>query len=407
MSDTELKAAPKSKVLLCVTGGIAAYKSAELCRALVKSDCDVRVVMSAGAQAFVAPLTFQALSGNPVHSDLLDPAAEAGMGHIELAKWPDLILVAPASAHFIASYAQGLAGDLLGTLLLASEAPVALAPAMNQAMWRHPLTQNNLATLQSLLGERIQILGPGSGEQACGDVGLGRMLEPEQIVAALFSPQTEQLLVGKRVLLTAGPTREAIDPVRFISNHSSGKMGYALARACQQAGAEVVLVSGPVTIAAPDGVKVHRVESAREMLAEVEQELSHGCDIFIATAAVADYRPELVAEQKMKKQGDGGLSLTMVQNPDIVATVATRQDRPFVVGFAAETNNVLEYAQAKLHKKSLDMVVANDVSKAGLGFNSDDNEVQIVCPDQVLELPAASKQVLAGKIVALLTERCC
>lgn len=407
MFDSELKVVPKTKVLLCVTGGIAAYKSAELCRALVKSGCEVRVVMSAGAQAFVSPLTFQALSGNPVHSDLLDPAAEAGMGHIELAKWPDLILVAPASAHFIASYAQGLAGDLLGTLLLASEAPVALAPAMNQAMWRHPLTQKNLASLQSLLAERIQILGPDSGEQACGDVGLGRMLEPEQIVAELFASNTEPRLVGKRVVLTAGPTREAIDPVRFISNHSSGKMGYALARACQQAGAEVVLVSGPVAIAPPEGVKLCRVESAREMLAEVERELSHGCDIFIATAAVADYRPELVADQKMKKQGAGGLSLTMVQNPDIVATVATRKDRPFVVGFAAETNNVLAYAKAKLHKKSLDMVVANDVSKAGLGFNSDDNEVQIVCADQVLELPAASKQVLAGKIVALLTERCC
>lgn len=351
--------------MLAVTGGIAAYKSAELCRGLIKQGFQVRVIMSSGAQEFIKPLTFQALSGNPVHTELLDPDAEAGMGHIELAKWPDLILVAPATANFIASYAQGLAGDLLGSVLLATDAKVCIAPAMNQAMWRNPLTQRNLKSLQSVMAERLSIIGPDEGEQACGDVGPGRMLEPEaileQVISALqqkeVSCDTAQLLQGRRVLITAGPTREAIDPVRFISNHSSGKMGYALARACRLAGAEVAVVSGPVNLSAPDGVAVDSVESACEMLAAVEGRMSQGCDIFIATAAVADYRPEQVASQKMKKNGEEGLSVTMVQNPDIVANVAARESRPFVVGFAAETHDVVEYAKAKRVKKDRKSVV--------------------------------------------------
>ena len=404
-----------NKILLAVTGGIAAYKSAELCRGLIKQGFQVRVIMSSGAQEFIKPLTFQALSGNPVHTELLDPDAEAGMGHIELAKWPDLILVAPATANFIASYAQGLAGDLLGSVLLATDAKVYIAPAMNQAMWRNPLTQRNLKSLQAVMAERLSIIGPDEGEQACGDVGPGRMLEPEaileQVIAALQQKEmpcdtdTAQLLQGRRVLITAGPTREAIDPVRFISNHSSGKMGYALARACRFAGAEVAVVSGPVNLSAPDGVAVDSVESACEMLAAVDGRMSQGCDIFIATAAVADYRPEQVASQKMKKNGEEGLSVTMVQNPDIVANVAARESRPFVVGFAAETHDVVEYAKAKRVKKGLDMVVANDVSQEGIGFNSDDNQAHIVFEDEVVALPKCSKQALAEQIVEYIAQR--
>ncbi len=393
------------KILLAVTGGIAAYKSAELCRQLIKLGASVRVVMTAGAKEFVSPLTFQALSGHPVHSELLDPDAEAGMGHIELAKWPDLIVIAPATANLIASYRAGLANDLLSTLLLATQAPVALVPAMNQAMWLHPATQSNLSSLEELMGDRLKVCGPQSGEQACGDIGPGRMLEPEAICEQIASWHVLDAFIAKdlqglRVVITAGPTREALDPVRYISNHSSGKMGYALAEACRIRGASVVLVSGPVDLDCPAGVQRVSVSSALDMLAQVEEQLAKGCDLFIAAAAVADYRPADVADQKIKKTGDAGeMRIVLTQNPDIVASVAAKANKPFVVGFAAETENVEVYARAKLKKKNLDMIVANDVSVAGIGFNSDDNAVQIIWGSGDRTIARQSKTTLANEIV--------
>jgi len=397
--DSSLK---DKKILLAITGGIAAYKSADLCRKFVKAGALVRVVMTQGACEFITPLTLQAVSGNPVHTELLDPNAELGMGHIELAKWPDLIVVAPATANFIAQYSQGLAQDLLGTLLLATGAPVAVVPAMNQAMWSHPLTQRNLHDLQAGMRDMICVWGPGQGEQACGDTGFGRMLEPEEILAetlAFFATDHEALLVGRRVVITAGPTRESIDPVRFLSNHSSGKMGYALAQACQKLGADVILVSGPVSIDVPDGVTRVSVSSATEMLEACEKAVQQGCDIFIGSAAVADYRPKAVAEQKMKKQGDSGLNIELVQNPDIIAEIARHANRPYMVGFAAETQDVIAYAKGKLERKGLDMVIANDVSRTDIGFNSDQNEVIMVTASGQQGLPLLSKAELADQIV--------
>lgn len=397
--DSSLK---DKKILLAITSGIAAYKSADLCRKFVKAGALVRVVMTQGACEFITPLTLQAVSGNLVHTELLDPNAELGMGHIELAKWPDLIVVAPATANFIAQYSQGLAQDLLGTLLLATGAPVAVVPAMNQAMWAHPLTQRNLYDLQAGMKDMICVWGPGQGEQACGDTGFGRMLEPEEILAetlAFFASDHEALLLGKRVVITAGPTRESIDPVRFLSNHSSGKMGYALAQACQKLGADVILVSGPVSIDVPDGVTRVSVNSAREMLDACEKAVQHGCDIFIGSAAVADYRPKAVADQKMKKQGDSGLSIELVQNPDIIAEIAQHANRPYMVGFAAETQDVIAYAKGKLERKGLDMVIANDVSRTDIGFNSEQNEVIVVTASGQQALPLLSKAELADKIV--------
>ncbi len=392
-------------ILLGITGGIAAYKSAELCRLLRKQNAVVRVVMTRGACEFISPLTFQALSGNPVHTQLLDSDAEAGMGHIELAKWPDLIIVAPATANFIAKYSQGLADDLLLTLLIASTAPVAIAPAMNQAMWSNPLTQRNIRELQTALLEQVTFLGPAEGEQACGDIGAGRMLEAselcdavEEVLAVLLDADAGPLS-GQRVVITAGPTREAIDPVRYISNHSSGKMGYALAAACAEQGADVVLVSGPVQIERPKQVKVAMVESATEMMSSVDQEIALGCDIFISAAAVADYSPVMVADQKMKKKGEDDVVLNLTQNVDIVATVAARPSKPYVVGFAAETNDVLNYAKGKLVKKNLDMIVANDVSRSDIGFNSDHNAVHIITANEIIEVPKQSKKELARSIV--------
>lgn len=389
------------RILVGVTGGIAAYKTAELIRLLVKAGAQVRVAMTPAAEEFVTPLTFQALSGNPVHDTLLDPAAEAGMGHIELARWAELVLIAPASADFLARLAHGFANDLLTTACLACDAPIAVAPAMNQAMWRNPITQRNLAILQDTLPERFLCWGPAEGSQACGDVGPGRMLEPQQIFAQVqdwFAPPRWN---GVRVLLTAGPTREGLDPVRFISNHSSGKMGYALAAAFRRLGAEVTLVSGPVNLAAPEGVARVSVVSALDMLSAVEQRVG-GCDIFVATAAVADYRPVQQAEQKIKKSADT-MSLELTRNPDIVATVAARADKPFTVGFAAETQDVLRYAQGKLQAKNLDMIVANDVSRGDIGFNSDDNAVTLLWGGGQESLEKMSKErlalVLAEKIM--------
>ncbi|MCX2803001.1 phosphopantothenoylcysteine decarboxylase / phosphopantothenate--cysteine ligase [Microbulbifer thermotolerans] len=391
-------------ILLGISGGIAAYKSAELVRRLKELGADVRVVMTAGAQEFVRPLTFQALSGNPVHTDLLDPAAEAAMGHIELAKWAELILIAPASAQILAKLAAGIADDLLSTLCLASTARLALAPAMNQAMWRHPATAANVQTLRN---RGALFWGPAAGSQACGDEGPGRMLEPETLAAeteALF--HLNRTLVGRRVAVTAGPTREALDPVRFLSNHSSGKMGFALAAAAQRAGAEVTLIAGPVNLPTPEGVRRVDVVSALEMRDAAERAADH-CDIFIAAAAVADYRPQAVAQQKIKKKADRGEeTLALVKNPDIVAGIAARTDsRPFTVGFAAETEKVIEHAQDKLTRKNLDMIIANDVSAADSGFNSDRNTVTIIDSSGCETLPPTLKTELADQLIAMIAAR--
>lgn len=391
------------RILLGISGGIAAYKSAELVRLLKKAGADVRVVMTAAAMEFITPLTLQALSGNPVHHSMLDPDAEAGMGHIELARWADAILIAPATADLIARLRAGMGDDLLTTLVLASAAPLYLAPAMNQQMWAAPTTADNLQALTRLRGERLGIFGPAAGEQACGDVGFGRMLEPTEITALLAQQFESGILAGRHVVITAGPTREALDPVRYISNHSSGKMGYALATAAIEAGARVTLISGPVTLATPERCQRINVSSALDMLDASLQQLP-GCDIFIASAAVADYRPAAVADQKIKKAGDE-IQLTLVKNPDIVATIASHAHRPFTVGFAAETNDVATYARGKLARKNLDMIVANDVSQPGIGFNSDDNAVILYWPDGEQAFDAMSKQALARQLIQQIARR--
>ncbi|MCT7359067.1 MAG: bifunctional phosphopantothenoylcysteine decarboxylase/phosphopantothenate--cysteine ligase CoaBC [Thalassobium sp.] len=391
------------RILLGITGGIAAYKAAELVRILKKAGAEVRVVMTAGAMEFITPLTLQALSGNPVHHALLDPEAEAGMGHIELAKWADLLLVAPASANFIARLTQGSGDDLLTTVCLATEAPIALAPAMNQAMWREPITQANIARLIDIKGSKLYLFGPAEGMQACGDVGPGRMLEPEEIAVQAADLFETGLLAGLNVVITAGPTREAIDPVRYISNHSSGKMGYAIAAAARDAGARVTLISGPVVIPAPERVHCLRVESARDMLDSALAQLGQ-CDIFIAAAAVADYRPMTAANQKIKKSADS-MELTLVKNPDVVATVAAHEQRPFTVGFAAETQDVDIYARDKLVRKNLDMIVANDVSMSDIGFNSDQNAVTVFWAENQQSFAQMSKQALARELVELIAHQ--
>ncbi|MEO9588238.1 MULTISPECIES: bifunctional phosphopantothenoylcysteine decarboxylase/phosphopantothenate--cysteine ligase CoaBC [Marinobacter] len=388
------------RILLGVTGGIAAYKSAELVRLLKKSGHEVRVVMTRGAEAFVTPLTFQALSGEPVRTSLLDPEAESGMGHIELAKWADQVVIAPASADFIARLAQGMADDLLTTLCCATEAPIAVAPAMNQAMWGNRRTQRNIGLLAA--DAQVTLWGPGQGAQACGDVGAGRMLEPT-VLFDLISGATNGPLAGRRVVITAGPTREPIDPVRYISNYSSGKMGYALASAARMAGANVVLVSGPVSIEAPAGVEVRSVTTAQDMLEYASGAVDEGCDLFIATAAVADYRPDSCAGDKIKKT-DEGMSLSLVRNPDTLAAIAARADAPFTVGFAAETRDVEHYALDKLTRKKLSMIVANDVSAPGLGFNSDNNAVIAFWPQGREAIGPDTKLAIAERLIALIGE---
>lgn len=383
------------QILLGITGGIAAYKSAELTRMLKKAGADVRVVMTPAAAEFITPLTLQALSGNPVHLQLLDPEAEAGMGHIELARWADLILVAPATADFMARVAAGMGNDLLTTLCLASDAPLCLAPAMNQAMWRDQQTQLNVQALQA---RGIQLFGPASGEQACGDTGMGRMLEPEALLHAIANQFDYDVLNGKRVVITAGPTREAIDPVRFISNHSSGKMGYALAEAAADAGAEVTLISGPVNLNAPAHVKRIMVESAQDML-DAALHTADNCDVFIGAAAVADYRPEFVSTNKLKKGKEESMEIRLIKNPDIIATIAALPNKPFTIGFAAETNDVLSYAREKRLRKQLDMIIANDVSIAGIGFNSDENQVTLITLTDEISLPQTSKRQLARQLI--------
>ncbi|QPB84690.1 bifunctional phosphopantothenoylcysteine decarboxylase/phosphopantothenate--cysteine ligase CoaBC [Pseudoalteromonas rubra] len=385
------------RILLGISGGIAAYKCAELVRRLKDHHCDVKVVMTESAKQFITPLTMQAVSGEPVADSLLDPAAEAAMGHIELAKWADLVLVAPASSNIIAKMAAGIADDLLTTLLLATPAPVAIAPAMNQQMYAHLATQANLSTLAA---RGVTIWGPGQGEQACGDVGKGRMLEPHQLVSLALDALTPEapILAGKTVTITAGPTREALDPVRYISNHSSGKMGYALAEAAVALGADVHLISGPVALTPPHGCIVHAVNSAQDMH-QAAMSLAPDSDVFIGCAAVADYRAADIAEQKIKKQGDE-MTLTLVKNPDIIADVAAlKAHRPYTVGFAAETQDVAQYAQGKLKNKGLDMICANDVSQEGIGFNANNNALTLFWDNAQQSLPLASKSELALTVV--------
>lgn len=385
------------RIVLGITGGIAAYKAAELVRRLRDRGAAVRVVMTKAAQEFITPLTLQALSGNPVHTTLLDPDAEAAMGHIELARWADLILIAPASADFIARLAHGHADDLLTTLCLATPAPIALAPAMNQGMWRDASTQANVALLRE---RQITLWGPADGEQACGDVGPGRMLEADQLAELAAKSFASRILDGKRVLITAGPTREALDPVRYISNHSSGKMGFALAQAAADAGAHVTLIAGPVALATPEHVERIDVGSAQQMFDAVLARVDT-CTIFIAAAAVADYRPASIAADKIKKQREE-MTLTLLRNPDIVATVAQRKPKPFTVGFAAETTQVADYARDKLERKNLDMIVANDVSAPGIGFNSDDNAVLVLWRDGEMHIDARSKTLIARELIELI-----
>ncbi len=390
------------RIVLGVTGGIAAYKSAELIRRLIDAGAEVRVVMTKAAQEFITPLTLQALSGNPVHLALLDTEAEAGMGHIELARWGDALLIAPASADFIARLTHGHGNDLLTTLCLAARCPIHIAPAMNQGMWASTANQNNIQQLET---NGIHLIGPSSGYQACGDIGLGRMSEPNDIAQILADSFLTGSLTGIRVVITAGPTREAIDPVRYISNHSSGKMGFALAEAARDAGANVTLIAGPVNLATPGRVNRINVISAKDMLAATTElldtlSLSKNPVIFIGTAAVADYRPDTSATQKIKKtQGNPNLTLQLIENPDIIAAVAQRIPKPFTVGFAAETQNVLDYANDKISRKNLDMIVANDVSNKDIGFNSDLNAVTIIWPEGNKTIDIASKPIIASAII--------
>jgi phosphopantothenoylcysteine decarboxylase/phosphopantothenate--cysteine ligase len=390
---------PRNQVLLGVGGGISAYKSVDLVRRLRERGYVVRVVMTQAATAFVGPLTFQAVSGHPVRTDLLDPAAEAGMGHIELARWAGRLLIAPATADLMARLAAGIADDLLTTLALATEAPLILAPAMNQQMWRHPATQDNLARL---VGRGARILGPGVGSQACGDQGPGRMLEPLEIAEALRGPDL-QPLAGVRVLLTAGPTREPLDPVRYLGNRSSGRMGYALAAALTDLGARVTLISGPSALAPPAVAELVKIETALEMHAAVTA-CARDCDIFVATAAVADYRPAEPAGSKIKKAADT-LEIRLVRNPDILAEVAALPKPPFTLGFAAETNDVEQYARGKLKEKRLNMIAANRVGGDSGGFERDENALLVLWNGGQRALPMMSKVELARELATLLAER--
>lgn len=388
------------KILLGVTGGIAAYKSPDLVRRLIERGADVQVVMSRGAQEFVTPLTFQAVSGKPVRSDLWDAHAEAAMGHIELARWADEIVVAPATADFLAKLAHGFAEDLLTTLCVATTAKITVAPAMNREMWANAATQANVKVLKE---RGVRVLGPASGEQACGEVGVGRMLEPVQIADEVFAGiPVDGALAGLKVVITAGPTREAIDPVRFISNRSSGKMGYAVAQAAREAGASVVLVTGPVQIPTPPGVERIGIESADQMLAAVQANIP-GADIFIAAAAVSDYRCSEVACQKIKKTSDS-MTLSLARAPDVLATIGRSEAPPFLVGFAAETENVETNALAKLNAKNLDMIAANKVGE-GLAFDKDDNALTVYWRGGKQELSLTSKTALARQLVAVIAER--
>ena len=388
-------------ILLGVTGGIAAYKAAEIVRHLKKSGSSVRVVMTKSAEEFITPLTLQALSGNRVSRELLDAEAEAAMGHIELAKWADGILIAPATANTLARLSSGRGDDLLSTITLAFEGPISLAPAMNQAMWRDSRTQENL---KKLIDKGYILCGPGSGEQACGDVGLGRMLEPLEIMEIFSDSFKEGMLSGKTVLITAGPTKEPIDPVRFITNRSSGKMGYSLAEAAIDAGAIVTLITGPVDIEPPMKCNTIPVETAKEMHEAVMHHVNKK-DIYIGTAAVSDYRPARKNETKLKKDDKGSpLILELVENQDILKSVSELDERPFVVGFAAETNDLIKNAKTKFKNKGLDLIVANDVSDKSIGFDSDDNAVTLITKSRNLAIEKESKRKIAKRIIKLIAE---
>lgn len=397
---TSKKTSDGKKILLGITGGIAAYKSADLVRRLKEQACDVRVVMTTAAQAFITPLTLQAVSGYPVATDLFDPAAEAAMGHIELARWADQVLIAPASADFIARLAHGHTNDLLSTLCLATTAPIILAPAMNQQMWLHPATQYNVSILQQ---RGVQLLGPATGSQACGETGPGRMLEPVEIVN-LLNPQIRSLLKlkDKKIIITAGPTQEAIDPVRYITNRSSGKMGFALAEAAALAGAAVTLITGPVNLTTPFKVERIDVKTALEMQQAVKNTVD-GCDIFIGTAAVADYRCENKANQKIKKNHQDKLVIEFIKNPDILAEVARLTPKPLVIGFAAETENIITNAKNKLDNKKLDLIIANQVGE-NLAFDQDNNQVVVISHDKQEQLPLLSKKLLARELIKLIAK---
>ncbi|MDX1561561.1 MAG: bifunctional phosphopantothenoylcysteine decarboxylase/phosphopantothenate--cysteine ligase CoaBC [Gammaproteobacteria bacterium] len=390
------------RILLGVTGGIAAYKSPDLVRRLIAGGAEVQVVMTRAAQSFVSATTFQAVSGRPVRADLWDDEAEAAMGHIELARWADLVAVAPATANFIAGYAHGFANDLLSTLCLATEAPVAIAPAMNRAMWAHPAVQANCAALRS---RGVRLLGPAEGEQACGDHGLGRMLEPDLLADALLGEPaylTPKLFAGQRIVITAGPTREPIDPVRYITNRSSGKMGYAVATAAAEAGADVVLVSGPVALPAPPGVRRISVETAEEMYTAVHSVIG-GAAVFIGCAAVSDYRPPEIAAEKIKRTG-AELKLELVRSPDTLASVAALPERPYTVGFAAETERVAEHARSKLESKNVDMIAANLVGPA-CGFDAETNALEVVWRGGSVDIGEDTKLAVARQLIKLIAER--
>ena len=406
------------RLLLGVTGGIAAYKSAELVRRLQDEGAEVRVAMSSAATHFITPLTMQALSGHPVHLDLMDAEIESAMGHIELARWADLVLVAPATADFIARFTFGHGDDLLSTLCLAATCPIAIAPAMNQAMWAKASTQSNMARLAKM---EACILAPEEGTQACGESGIGRLMEPEKIVAQLVQLFQTGLLAGKHLVITAGPTREAIDPVRYISNRSSGKQGYALVTAALEAGAEVTLITGPTHLPRPERARVIEVNTAEEMLAATMRSIEDA-EVFIGVAAVADYRPANTARQKLKKEGTTCMQLELVQNPDILTAVAASPARPFTVGFAAETEDLVKQASAKLNNKQVDMIIANNVADDTIGFDAEDNQVTVLISESVMSadlrsadglskavilepiqaLPRMSKDALARKIITII-----
>ncbi|MDH4072388.1 MAG: bifunctional phosphopantothenoylcysteine decarboxylase/phosphopantothenate--cysteine ligase CoaBC [Gammaproteobacteria bacterium] len=393
---------PALKVILGVTGGIAAYKTPELVRRLKARGADVQVVLTRSAREFVTSTTLQAVSGRPVRDNLWDESAEAAMGHIELARWADLVLIAPATAEFMSRLAAGAAPDLLSTLCLATEAPVVIAPAMNHVMWANPAVQQNRRVLEA---RGVRLLGPAVGDQACGETGPGRMVEPDDIVAAILAPSAVPVaspVAGKTVMITAGPTREAIDPVRYLTNRSSGRMGYALAAAARDAGARVILVSGPVSIVPPEGVEVLNVENAVDMYEAVLGRID-GADIFIGAAAVADYRAADVRPDKIKKSADE-IAISLVRNPDILASVAALGNRPFTVGFAAETARLREYALLKLEKKNLDMIVANLVGR-DRGFETDRNAVDVYWKGGERSFPESEKRKLADGIIALVGER--
>lgn len=385
------------KILLGVCGGIAAYKSAYLVRELTQLGAEVRVVMTQSAQQFISPLLMQALSGNEVRVDLFDMQSEHAMGHIDLARWADYLLIAPASANCLAKMAQGIADDLLSTLYLVAEIPVLVCPAMNRSMWAHPATKANYELLQE---RGVIFVGPEEGSQACGEHGLGRVSEAEQVISALRLHDVHQLLTGKKIIITAGPTREAIDPVRYLSNYSSGKMGFALAEAAAMAGAQVTLITGPTALKASSCIEVIRVESAQNMLDAVEKHLQAD-SIFIGAAAVADYRVQSPATEKMKKKEHAELCLNLFKNTDILSTVAAGGNASYVVGFAAETTDLVSYATEKLNQKKVDMIIANQVGK-GLGFECNENQVILITANNQIELSLANKTRLAGQIIAIL-----